>query len=64
MSKVKDELGIEMDEDLVELLKDPKSGLLLKAMDYRDSRKVKELEIKAKEEADKPKPATKLFGIF
>lgn len=62
MAKVKDDLGIELDEDVAEVLKDPKSSVLMRTLDYRDSRKAKEAELA---EANKPKPkAEKLFGIF
>lgn len=60
----KDELGIEVDEDVVQALKDPKGGLLLKVIDYHGKRKLREAELQAIEEAKKPKPESKLFGIF
>ena len=56
----KDELGIEYDEEIEELLNDPKSERLKKFLDYRDKRKVREQEIaedqKREEEKKRKKP--------
>lgn len=58
----KDDLGIEYDEEVDLVLKEPKSIGLLKFLDYRDARKAKEQEIA---EANKKKEQPEKFlGIF
>ena len=60
----KDDLGLEVDDDVAGVLKDPKGGLLVKTFDYLDRRKKRQAEIDAETAAkNKPKPE-KLFGIF
>ena len=58
----KDEFGIEVDDEVVAYMKDPKSGLLKKLLEYWDKRKVAEAAKAAadekarkdKEKKDKP----------
>ena len=57
----KDDLGIEVDDDVAQALKDPKGPLLMKILDYREKRKAKEKEA---EEAKNPKKVTKSFWEF
>ena len=60
----KDDLGLEIDDDVAGVLKDPKGGLLVKTFDYLDRRKKRQAEIDAENaEKNKPKPE-KLFGLF
>ena len=60
----KDDLGLEVDEDVAGVLKDPKGGLLVKTFDYLDKRKKPQAEIDSEEAAKKNPPKEKLFGIF
>ena len=54
-----DDLGIEYDEDVDKVLKEPKSSVLQKFLDYRDARKAKERELdEARQKKEKPE------GIF
>ena len=63
----KDDLGIEVDDDVAGVLKDPKGGLLIKTFTYLSQRSKRQAELdaekalKEKAEADKDK---KLFGLF
>ena len=53
-----DDLGIEIDDEIEQLVADPKTGLMSKFLDYREKRKAKEAEIakaKADEEVKKKK---------
>jgi hypothetical protein len=50
-----DEYGIEYDGDVEAALKDPKSTLLSKLLDYRDARKKKQQEKADADEAEKKK---------
>jgi len=60
----KDDLGLEVDDDVAGVLKDPKGGLLVKTFDYLDRRKKRQAEIDAETAAkNKPKPE-KFLGIF
>ena len=60
----KDDLGLELDDDVAGVLKDPKGGLLVKTFDYLDRRKKRQAEIDAENAAkNQPKPE-KLFGLF
>ena len=58
----KDDLGLEVDDDVAQILRDPKGPVLLKVLDYRDARKAKQAELDS-EKVKKEKP-DKLFGIF
>lgn len=63
----KDDLGIEVDDDVAGVLKDPKGGLLVKTLAYLDTRKKRQAEIEAEEAAKKKikeDSEKKLFGIF
>lgn len=63
----KDDLGIDVDDDVAGVLKDPKGGLLVKTFDYLDKRKKRQAEIEAEEAAKKKTKEDsekKLFGIF
>ena len=63
----KDDLGIELDDDVAGVLKDPKGGLLVKTFEYLTQRKKRQAEIEAEEVAKKQRKEQdekKLFGIF
>ena len=62
----KDDLGIEMDDDVAAYLKDPKAGLLGKVLDYRDRRnkKIAENEAERLKKEEKDKKDEKFLGIF
>lgn len=63
----KDDLGIEVDDDVAGVLKDPKGGLLLKTFDYLSKRKDRQRELddlRKQEEIDREAKDKKLFGIF
>lgn len=47
----KDDLGIEFDEEVERALTDPKSGTLIKLLDYRERRKEAERKKQAEDEA-------------
>ena len=59
----KDDLGLDVDDDVASFLKDPKASVFVKAVRYVRQRD----EVQAKIEADtaeKLKPKEKLFGVF
>ncbi len=62
----KDDLGIEVDDDVAGVLKDPKGGLLVKTFGYLRKREIRQAEIDADKKAEeaKSKEKEKLFGIF
>lgn len=59
----KDELGIEYDDEVDAILKDPKSSILSKTVDYMVRRSKVQEELSKREAEEKNKPE-KLFGIF
>lgn len=60
----KDDLGIEMDDEVASFMKDPKSGLLQKVLSHHDKRKAKQAELDAAEALKNAPAKEKLFGIF
>ena len=63
MSKIIDDFGIEIDEETKQALEDPKSGVLMKVLDYYSKRKKAEAE-KEQAEKDKLKKTDKAFWQF
>lgn len=63
MAPKKDDLGIELDEDVERALADPKSSVLSKVIDYFLARKRREAEI-VEEERKKSEKKTGVFGGF
>lgn len=59
----KDDLGIEYDDEVDAVLKDPKSSVLTKTLRYMMQRSQVE-EALAKQKAEKENQPDKLFGIF
>lgn len=58
----KDDLGIEFDDDVAQVINEPKSVTLMKFLNYWDARRVKEQEI-AEDKKKKEQPE-KFLGIF
>lgn len=66
MGLVKDELGIEVEESILQKVQDPKFQETDALLSYRDARRAKQKELsdeveRKKKESEEPK---KLFGIF
>jgi len=60
----KDDLGIEIDDEVSKVLADPKAALLKKTFDYWEKRREKEREIEAMKEANKKKSEGIFGGLF